>query len=1159
MMRSVVVLALASFPVSEAGSAEAYTFDGHVYSGEPYDTNTPAASVTVGLWGDEDEWPEGGAFSRALLVSTSTAASGAFGLGWTPGITNYSYLHVIEEDPAAVNSTGARADDQGAGYVKNYNVVSFQNPPQSNYTGIGFWDETIELSGRVFDGDVGVETTPLAGVTVSLYWSHNPYPDLGTFLTNTVTDTNGWYGLTVSGPWDFYHILETDPTYYTSAGATTVSGVVRTVNWIEYAQPLDGKTMTGNKFWDKSGADLAVSLSRISPTNDPVPPGAQVMYAIDVWNNGAYTAANTVITFEFPPEIHCTTNTGGTVVSNNPDVVRWTMGDFPSGSWVGLEVGGDVAIDASGVVTSRLTAVSDTVDLFPLNNSCTHTTRISDVLSGRVFSGDVGVETTPLVGVTVSLYGANNPHPDPGAFLTNTVTGTNGWYGLTVSGTWEFYHIRETDPTNYTSAGATTVSGVVRTNNWIEYEVPLDGKTLTGNKFWDKPRSADLAITKTFSLAEPVAPGSYGHYTVRIENNGPDVAYNVVVYDVLPSEFEYDYGSVVFTQVSNRPPHDVIRGDLSFVTPSLPVELTLYGTIDSNACDSIRNTVSVSSDATDPNLSNNIFELGTQIDRDCPTDSPKWLQPPDAEAGLDIQSWGLQYGSQSGTHYRVADDWLCDGRPITALRWWGSYIGGASNPPPESVRPDGFTVRWYTDIAATETNHSTPGALLAEVFASLANYGVTHAPVGTVVETFHHTTDLGWMDPPPAPPFEHEYEYNVTLVQPWLEKEGTIYWLSVEASYEDAMAPSNSPWGWVTTELEANWNDDAVLSQGETPPAWTELVYPPEVRPWDGISNHPYAGESVNLAFALLTDVVGRRARKWAQEPDMIEGVDMASWRRTAEQGTLRADDFDSDGRRVSDIHWWGSYIGWQSGTTGSETNPVAPPAGNNRPLGFDVSWHAHGPGAPGAGANFFVSITNCHEVYYGMVDQYWLGTNHYEHEYQYYVDLLGTNIVVEPWDTQEDEHYWINIQAVFPPGFEPVEHDGWGWTVTDHVQGDPSAVSTNLGGSWDPAFLPPGHPHGGEPVDLAFELTTDEVGANGLYDPIVITDITRIDTNTYRLESVGDYGAGVQVLQAVPSLSLSNWTDVTTNALPLPHPHPNTWYRHGASATNEFYRILQR
>ena len=57
------------------------------------------------------------------------------------------------------------------------------------------------------------------------------------------------------------------------------------------------------------------------------------------------------------------------------------------------------------------------------------------------------------------------------------------------------------------------------------------------------------------------------------------------------------------------------------------------------------------------------------------TNEFKWIQNPDTEWGYDIWSWG--YEDVAGNIMivnEVADDWVCrDGRPITEVRWWGSF------------------------------------------------------------------------------------------------------------------------------------------------------------------------------------------------------------------------------------------------------------------------------------------------------------------------------------------------------------------------------------------------------------------------------------------------------------------------------------------------------
>ncbi len=206
--------------------------------------------------------------------------------------------------------------------------------------------------------------------------------------------------------------------------------------------------------------------------------------------------------------------------------------------------------------------------------------------------------------------------------------------------------------------------------------------------------------------------------------------------------------------------------------------------------------------------------------------------------------------------------------------------------------------------------------------------------------------------------------------------------------------------------------------------------------------------------------------------------------------------------------------------------------------------------------------------MYYGTVVQYWHVPPVFEHEFQYYVDLLNR---FDPWYETNDVVYWLNIQAVFPPSWEPggggvgpSGHWGWGWKTTPLTnRWNDASVQRNLQGGWDPGVYPPGHPYAGQPCDLAFELTTDEVGGgtNWWNQPIWIRSIARSGTGiTSRvLGSVGDAGAGVQVLQFSTNLLGTNWADLVTNALPLPAPYTNLWFDPALTATARFYRVKQR
>ena len=132
-------------------------------------------------------------------------------------------------------------------------------------------------------------------------------------------------------------------------------------------------------------------------------------------------------------------------------------------------------------------------------------TAASFTFQGRVYEGEVGDQSRPVEGVSVTVYGAANPYPDPGHLIATTTTNAEGWYGLTVEEGWEFYSIREDNPSGYESVGATSVDGTVRDPDWIEYVSPLGGLTLTGNKFWDRSNASPTPTPTMTGTTPPTA------------------------------------------------------------------------------------------------------------------------------------------------------------------------------------------------------------------------------------------------------------------------------------------------------------------------------------------------------------------------------------------------------------------------------------------------------------------------------------------------------------------------------------------------------------------------------------------------------------------------------------------------------------------------------
>jgi hypothetical protein len=187
-------------------------------------------------------------------------------------------------------------------------------------------------------------------------------------------------------------------------------------------------------------------------------------------------------------------------------------------------------------------------------------------LQGRVYEGKVGDESRPIQGVTVSLYGANNPYPFEGKRIARTTTDGKGWYGLEILNGYEYYSIRENNLPGYESIGATTVHGKVRTNDWIEYVVPLKGQTLTGNKFWDirvaepslAPEGSDLTVLSVNNWEFDVDTGTLTLF-VEVSNEGNVEASETAVY-VRDSEHEWlhKYGSVPALDPNEMTPVEVL-------------------------------------------------------------------------------------------------------------------------------------------------------------------------------------------------------------------------------------------------------------------------------------------------------------------------------------------------------------------------------------------------------------------------------------------------------------------------------------------------------------------------------------------------------------------------------------------------------------------------
>lgn len=446
----------------------------------------------------------------------------------------------------------------------------------------------------------------------------------------------------------------------------------------------------------------------------------------------------------------------------------------------------------------------------------------------------------------------------------------------------------------------------------------------------------------------------------------------------------------------------------------------------------------------------------------------KWEQLPDVlPTGIDINA---TFDPPPPNPFLLADDFLCTATgPVTNITVWGSWRYDELPGSPSNLT---FTLSFHTDVPANQPPwlqpFSAPGTNL---------WVQTFTPQQYSCSLYASNLHEGWMDPPAAYTpnadwtcFQYDFPVvNQPFVQTGSVAKPTIYWLDVQAHMPMSPQPLWK-FGWKTSVT--NWNDDAVWVMNTEPyfgNQWQPLVYPPQ---------HPRAGQSIDLAFRLNTASEGNYEVKWSQPPTLHVPVDgFNGWNEYSVFGATNivADDWACTNRTpVTDVHWWGSFIGWM------ETNPPALPDGFVLSIWGDVpAGPVGGGGSSHPGTNLWqILCTNftwkfagwdfdprnpallpeaCYKFEQDLLPNEWF--------YQHPAD--GTNI------------YWLSISAWYAAGQMPAFP--WGWKTRPR---DPNSLAPDDAVDiLSPTYTQPGSVYGlGHPLywpyftnswDMAFALTT--------------------------------------------------------------------------------------
>jgi hypothetical protein len=210
--------------------------------------------------------------------------------------------------------------------------------------------------------------------------------------------------------------------------------------------------------------------------------------------------------------------------------------------------------------------------------------------------------------------------------------------------------------------------------------------------------------------------------------------------------------------------------------------------------------------------------------------------------------------------------------------------------------------------------------------------------------------------------------------------------------------------------------------------------------------------------------------RKWSQPPVEMDPCQPPTYYGWDEYSIydgmqIAGDDWLCvDQRPVSDIHWWGSYYGWDM--------PEPP---QTAPIGFHIGIWTDVP----AGVDLPYSHPGMMVWEYladiAEVNEQWVGWDYHEQHPMDTCFKYDLQIPEEMWFWQEggDTVYWLTISAIYATMPPPIDYY-WGWKTRPHFYND-DAIRI-----WMPTAPIPGMEFmDGEPIlegwDLAFELTTHE------------------------------------------------------------------------------------
>ena len=322
-----------------------------------------------------------------------------------------------------------------------------------------------------------------------------------------------------------------------------------------------------------------------------------------------------------------------------------------------------------------------------------------------------------------------------------------------------------------------------------------------------------------------------------------------------------------------------------------------------------------------------------------------------------------------------------------------------------------------------------------------------------------------WAVGPPGAPIPWNTPTTITI--------NTALW-GVAAATPVATGFANNPLFNITQSQFFIVDENANWVGGPTP-------VPPPGQLMPGMWNYWH-----NLMVSPNIPPKGNNPTKWSQPPVEVQPAQTPplfnGWDERSDYywgPPIVADDWlCTDNRPVTDIHWWGSFLGWDQPyppqlpdafriaiwtdvPAGGATEPFSHPG--------QVIWEYETTSSTNYRWNF---------AGYDRDPRMPAGTDWNETCFQFNLDLPPLKWFYQQPGPSGQNVYWLSIAAVYAP-FQPLYP--WGWKTRPHFYNDDAVRIWQVTPAWPPVWLSQWVQ--GEPIeypagtswDVAFELTTTE------------------------------------------------------------------------------------